>query len=417
MDKRGILLFIAISILILITGCSSKENSITSPEVKVQNVDLERELSEKEVLNEYLELIEPILDNSIFYEINQFAGNIVNWAATKNDNSIKEAKSYHEEITIVLTKIIDNEVVSGYGIQTEWKLLSAKCSSIKTNLNRILLAVEDNDAGNALSDKSIYDNTEILKIALVIQNKIQQELNNLEIAEIEPIISEKLAFEKALRYAKYLYSRDNVTIERQSDYETINTIGKHYNFIVVEDVKTSILINVETSGIVLYRDNSYEFVPDAVLPALEGETSMPNLIGLKKDEAVNLLDSLGLDYQIAFIVDESSEMGTVKRSTPEAGKAIFDDTNITLIVVMQSGDESNEFINKEEALNILEAKINLLDRQYFGDGSVRDIDGREYYLFTINNEITVDGAYCIDIITGELFYCEEDLTLMPISTN
>ena len=213
-----------------------------------------------------------------------------------------------------------------------------------------------------------------------------------------------------------MYSRD-VTIERQSDYETINTIGKHYNFIVVEDVKTSILINVETSGIVLYRDNSYEFVPDAVLPALEGETSMPNLIGLKKDEAVNLLDSLGLDYQIAFIVDESSEMGTVKRSTPEAGKAIFDDTNITLIVVMQSGDESNEFINKEEALNILEAKINLLDRQYFGDGSVRDIDGREYYLFTINNEITVDGAYCIDIITGELFYCEEDLTLMPISTN
>ena len=58
-----------------------------------------------------MELIEPILDNSIFYEINQFAGNIVNWAATKNDNSIKEAKSYHEEITIVLTKIIDKKLL------------------------------------------------------------------------------------------------------------------------------------------------------------------------------------------------------------------------------------------------------------------------------------------------------------------
>lgn len=416
MSKLRIFLLIVV-VLISITGCSNNEDNITAQEVEVQNTNKKQELLEVEVLNEYLELIEPILDNSIFYEINQFAGKIVNWSSSKNDNYIIEAKSYQEEITTVLTKIIDKEVVSGYGIQTYWELLSAKCSTIKSNLNRILKAVEDNDIGNALPDKSMYDNTDILKIALVIQNKIQQELNNLEIAETEPIVSEELAFEKALRYAKYLYKTDKVTLERQPEYQIINTIGKYYNFVVTEDTKTSILINVETDGIVLFRNNSYEFVPDTVLPAMDGETSMPDVIGMKKDDALNLLDSLGLEYQVTFIIDESWEKGTVKKSTPEPGKVIFDDTDILLMVVNQSGDESNEFISKEEALDILEAKINLLDGQYFGDGSVRDIDGKEYYLFTINNEITVDGAYCIDIITGEIFYCEEDLTLVPISTN
>ena len=257
MDKRGILLFIAISILI--SGCSSKESNTMPPDVKVQNDDLKLGISEKDMLNEYLQLIEPILDYSIFSDINIFGGNIVNWATTKSDKNIDEAKHYYEKITAVLTEIIDKDFVSGYGIQTEWESLSKNCSRIRGSIERIMRAVEDNDPVSAVAEKGIYSNSDILKSALVIQNRIQQELNSMEVPLKEPLIS------------------------------------------------------------------------------------------------------------------------------------------------------------KEEAQEILEEIIELLDGQYLGDGSVREIDGRDYYLFTISNENTVDGAYCIDVITGEVFYCEEDLNLIPVS--
>lgn len=76
--------------------------------------------------------------------------------------------------------------------------------------------------------------------------------------------------------------------------------------------------------------------------------------------------------------------------------------------------ESKDRLTRNQALGILKPHVNLIEGQDFGDGSIREIDGEEYYLFTIFNEYSVDEAYCVDVLTGDLYSCDEELTLQPL---
>ena len=76
--------------------------------------------------------------------------------------------------------------------------------------------------------------------------------------------------------------------------------------------------------------------------------------------------------------------------------------------------ESKDRLTRNQALGILKPHVNLIEGQDFGDGSIREIDGEEYYLFTIFNEYSVDEAYCVDVLTGDLYSCDEELTLKPL---
>ena len=48
--------------------------------------------------------------------------------------------------------------------------------------------------------------------------------------------------------------------------------------------------------------------------------------------------------------------------------------------------------------------------------SERKINGRTYYLYTLNkDEYTLDEyAYCIDVDNGKLFKCSNNMNLLPI---
>lgn len=76
--------------------------------------------------------------------------------------------------------------------------------------------------------------------------------------------------------------------------------------------------------------------------------------------------------------------------------------------------ESKDRLTRNQALGILKPHVDLIEGQDFGDGSIREIDGQEYYLFTIFNEFSVDEAYCVDVLTGDLYSCDEELTLKPL---
>ena len=59
--------------------------------------------------------------------------------------------------------------------------------------------------------------------------------------------------------------------------------------------------------------------------------------------------------------------------------------------------------SQDQALKLLKPYVNLFPGQDFGDGSIRNI-----------NERTVDDAYCVDVLSGEVFQCDEEMTLTPI---
>jgi len=76
--------------------------------------------------------------------------------------------------------------------------------------------------------------------------------------------------------------------------------------------------------------------------------------------------------------------------------------------------EIKERLTRNQALEILKPHVELVDGQDFGDGSIREIDGQEYYIFTVFSEYTVDDAYCVDVLSGNLYSCDEELTLTPL---
>lgn len=77
--------------------------------------------------------------------------------------------------------------------------------------------------------------------------------------------------------------------------------------------------------------------------------------------------------------------------------------------------KEHEDITQEQALEILKPYVDLVEGQDFGDGSIRNIEGKRYYLFIVFNENTVDNGYCVDVLSGEVFHCGEDLKLTPMS--
>ena len=77
--------------------------------------------------------------------------------------------------------------------------------------------------------------------------------------------------------------------------------------------------------------------------------------------------------------------------------------------------KNSNLISKGYALEILKSKIKLIDGQFIGFESQREILGNNYYLFTIYNEYSTEAAYCIDVNTGEVFKCDQEMNLTPLA--
>ncbi len=78
-------------------------------------------------------------------------------------------------------------------------------------------------------------------------------------------------------------------------------------------------------------------------------------------------------------------------------------------------EKNSNLISKDYALEILKSKIKLIDGQFIGFESQREILGNNYYLFTIYNEYSTEAAYCIDVNTGEVFKCDQEMNLTPLA--
>ncbi len=250
-----------IILLIFSSGChhaSTNPSMIPEHSASTAMTDVEDDINL--VLQEYNRLLQPILDYSVFHQINQFSGQVVLWASAENRTDITVIQMLYHDLTRTLNPMMQTMELSGYGFKADWDLLTQQVNHMHNQLDQVMAAVEDGDVGRAVSLQNVDGQTDLLKTALVIEGKISTARDRLQI------------------------------------------------------------------------------------PAAP----------------------------------------------------------------------CDQAISEEDALSVVANYVTLLDGQSIQDGAIREIDGREYYLFTINNEFSVDDAYCVDVATGQLYQCDEALILTPV---
>lgn len=77
-------------------------------------------------------------------------------------------------------------------------------------------------------------------------------------------------------------------------------------------------------------------------------------------------------------------------------------------------EDLNSYISEKKAMELLKKYIDLPEDFYFEEGEIRDINNKKYYLFLLSNEYYTSEAYCVDVFTGELFYCDDSMNLSTI---
>lgn len=86
------------------------------------------------------------------------------------------------------------------------------------------------------------------------------------------------------------------------------------------------------------------------------------------------------------------------------------------IVDINRDELSNHKISKNKGLEIVTLKVKIEPGLHILYDSERNIKGKSYYLYTINNEEYTfeDYSYCVDVDSGELFKCSNDMTLLKV---
>ena len=238
--------------------------------------------------------------------------------------------------------IIMNSIPQGYALQEAWSNLQSKCSLINSLIESTVNAVYDGDSYTVLENKDTIGNLDVLEIAIYVENTLSKEIANLKNLIKNESIEIKFSYDEckeiARRYAEYYFENIEIGVITGETtpvvFKDIN--GKHYVFSVEGIENVNILISVEDKSIIRqeHLDTGFRYAYEDinVLPATDEETAMPNLIGMELSQATAVLDSMGISYEIGWIDFEDVEYGCVAHQYPSAGKVVFDDTVVNLLL-------------------------------------------------------------------------------------
>lgn len=122
------------------------------------------------------------------------------------------------------------------------------------------------------------------------------------------------------------------------------------------------------------------------------------------DMSISNKDQYNSEFEIKIKLLEAALIGE------EVNSPIYDVINLEDLYATNKLSSS---LNKEEALKILESKVELSEGYYFTDGTLREINGNYYFIFQIADENAAGSAHGIDINTGDVYEVDEALTLTP----
>ena len=349
--KKYITIILTILLICIFTACGQSEaqdepvtNNTTASTTPA--VEEETEVSEKDQLQELLDVIAPITDYSLLRRVNDFYSIAVPAVLSSDPNQATEdLEDIQNEINLLLDAVIEATVPQGYGLQDNWEGLAGSCISLKNNLKNTLEALKDNDSSRVMELRESAGNTGIVENTVPIQNVLSEKISELQNNEakqnIEVICSYEECMEKAAKYARYYFENPNITGEDlMGDSEPVivdDIPGKHYAFYFDNII---IFINVEDTSIVCresiangYRDN---YVNDGALPAEGDDLAMPDIIGMDWEEAKALLESMGIAYEEGGgIVSDTVPAGTVAHCYPSAGNAVTEDTTVVILKAIE----------------------------------------------------------------------------------
>lgn len=288
-------------------------------------------------LSDAKEKLEPIIDGSLGRCLINFSNKSIN--AVLNDRDARDALAIQVQILDVLNPIVYAQPPQGYALEQKWSVLKTDCNIIINSVQKCIDAIYDKDSTTVFEAKDVYSNTDILAHAIEIRNVVKKHLAESEKLEQNNKIIGKYTLDeckqKAYRYARYRFpSDDMILIEPQSAMTTSDISGKYYEFKIQNEDKTSILINVEDLSIIERINTSgnyysYRYISDGQLPAENGDESMPNIIGMTKEEAISIIEKMGYSYEFSGYMDCGNvEAGLVCHSYPEAGRVLLPNTVI-----------------------------------------------------------------------------------------
>lgn len=81
-----------------------------------------------------------------------------------------------------------------------------------------------------------------------------------------------------------------------------------------------------------------------------------------------------------------------------------------------AGRDASGKITQEHGYNLLNSAVKLSQGIYLKYDSTRTINGRDYYLYCVAGDVVATSrAYCVDIVTGELYSCSTAMKLKPLA--
>lgn len=309
------------------------------------------EQGDEEALKYLSDLLVPVNDGTNYmllgYVRDFFSIAVPASLSAKPDDSLEDLVEIQSRILSVTEPIIQAVVPQGYAVQELWAQLSDSCSAINRNIEESMQALADQDASTVMDRKESCSQTDLLERAIAVQNVLANERSNLEQQEeknaIEVAVDDAEWKEKALRYARYYFERDEITeLARSDETVTFEDIpGKYVVFTVPGEDDVWILINVEDGSIVnrvrISDGFRYQFVNDADLPAQDGDIKMPDVVGMPPEDAVQLIQEMGFACEIAGSYEtDCVDPGLVCRSYPGEGSALVQGTTVLLFTALES---------------------------------------------------------------------------------
>lgn len=339
--KKLVIYFICTLLIFNLCGCNkSEKNDYVRNDVDETSV-VSTTYSEREQLESLLELVLPITDYSLYGLLNDFFGKAISTVLSSSPNSTaSELESMMQSVLEITEPIINAEVPTGYYLEAKWSNLVGDCTLTNHYMQTTIDAVIDNDSATVLQTKNLSGNMGTVEKAYEIQNVLTKEISDFEVQESKEAIEIKADYyeceKKALRYARYYLENSNINeVSGSKEAVTFDDIpGKHYVFTVPTVDDFWVLISVEDKSIIGRQKTPegyrYHYMSDGQLPAEVGDLSMPDVIGMEKDEAVSLIESMGLEVEVGIMDLNNVESGLVCNCYPQPGNLLTEDTIVHL---------------------------------------------------------------------------------------
>lgn len=343
MKKSLTVLILLLSLILSGCGSSGPIDTETKTEESVDSVQTEEEVvNDDGWVDSCYSSILPFTDTTFGKYLNYFTGEALRLVySNEYDINCDSLLAYQEELNTIIDSVLSCSLPDGTGLDDDWEDFVSEIKSMKRSFKDCVNGVYDRDINLVERKKDYLCNLDFVVDANRILNKLETLKTEIERqqqnAGVEVIVSKSDSEEKAYRVARYVTGNKDVELTCLEYFYYGTTIeGKYYQYHISNDERT-VLINVEDcSAVIMISGNngvSFQFVSDGSLPAEDGDSVVPNIVGMSPEAAKSLLDSLGCEWEVAgYMAWEGIEPGLVCSQYPSAGNLLLEDTVVHITI-------------------------------------------------------------------------------------